>query len=359
MSLSVGIVGLPNVGKSTLFNALTRSKQADAQNYPFCTIDPNVGVVEVPDFRLKKLAEISHSKKVIPTAIEFIDIAGIVKGASEGEGLGNKFLSHIREVDAIVQVVRSFSDSNVIHVHNKVDPKEDAEVINLELALADLQTVSKRLDTTKRSAKGASAKEFEKQIELLDRVEKQLQTGKPARELEYNEDETILMKELQLLTMKPMLYVVNVDESSKTEIVVPKVSESTPQIEISAKLEAELADLSPEEAKEYLKELGMSETGLDKLISASYKLLNLITFLTSGEPETRAWTVRRGAKAPEAAGVIHTDFIKGFVKADVVNWEDFVSAGGWSKIKETGKMRLEGKEYVMQDGDVCYFHINS
>jgi hypothetical protein len=358
MSLSVGIVGLPNVGKSTLFNALTRSKQADAQNYPFCTIDPNVGVVEVPDFRLQKLAEISHSKKVIPTAIEFIDIAGIVKGASEGEGLGNKFLSHIREVDAIVQVVRSFSDSNVIHVHNKVDPKEDAEVINLELALADLQTVSKRLDTTKRSAKGASAKEFEKQIELLDRVEKQLQAGKPARELEYNEDETILIKELQLLTMKPMLYVVNVDESSKTETLVPKVSESTPQIEISAKLEAELADLSPEEAKEYLKELGMSETGLDKLISASYKLLNLITFLTSGEPETRAWTVRRGAKAPESAGVIHTDFIKGFVKADVVNWEDFVSAGGWSKIKETGKMRLEGKEYVMQDGDVCYFHIN-
>ncbi len=364
------------MGKSTLFNALTRSKQADAQNYPFCTIDPNVGVVEVPDFRLQKLSEISHSKKVIPTAIEFIDIAGIVKGASEGEGLGNKFLSHIREVDAIVQVVRSFSDSNVIHVHNKVDPKEDAEVINLELALADLQTVSKRLDTTKRSAKGASAKEFEKQIELLDRVEKQLQAGKPARELEYNEDETILIKELQLLTMKPMLYVVNVDEArTGSSAVIPAASgnpvpiessgfpiklgmTSAPQIEISAKLEAELADLSPEEAKEYLKELGMNETGLDKLISASYKLLNLITFLTSGEPETRAWTVRRGAKAPEAAGVIHTDFIKGFVKADVVGWEDFVSAGGWSKIKETGKMRLEGKEYVMQDGDVCYFHIN-
>ena len=329
MSLSVGIVGLPNVGKSTLFNALTRSKQALAANYPFATIDPNVGVVEVPDVRLQKLAEVSRSQKVIPTAIEFIDIAGIVKGASEGEGLGNKFLSHIREVDAIVQVVRSFSDSNVIHVHNKVDPQSDAEVINLELALADLQTVSKRLDTTKRSAKGASAKEFEKQIELLDRVEKQLQAGKPARELEYNEDETVLMKELQLLTMKPMLYVVNVDENTKSQILNPKVSETTPQIEISAKLEAELADLSPEEAKEYLKELGMNETGLDKLISASYKLLNLITFLTSGEPETRAWTVRRGAKAPEAAGVIHTDFIKGFVKADVVNWEDFASAGGW------------------------------
>lgn len=359
MSLSVGIVGLPNVGKSTLFNALTRSKQAEAQNYPFCTIDPNVGVVEVPDNRLQQLADVSRSQKVIPTVIEFVDIAGLVKGASEGEGLGNKFLSHIREVDAIVQVVRSFTDGNVIHVHNKVDPKNDADVINLELALADLQTVSKKLDNTKRAAKGAGAKEFEKQVELFDRVEKQLQAGKPARELEYNEDEAVLMKELQLLTMKPMLYVVNTDENTGPNTVHPKVSESTPQIEISAKLEAEVAELSPEEAKEYLKELGMNETGLDKLITASYKLLNLITFLTSGEPETRAWTVRRGAKAPEAAGVIHTDFVKGFVKADVVNWQDFVAAGGWSKIKETGKMRLEGKEYVMQDGDVVYFHINA
>ncbi len=358
MSLSVGIVGLPNVGKSTLFNALTRSKQALAANYPFATIDPNVGVVEVPDVRLEKLAAVSQSKKTIPTAIEFVDIAGLVKGASEGEGLGNKFLSHIREVDAIVQVVRSFSDSNVIHVHNKVDPQSDAEVINLELALADLQTVSKRLDTVKRSAKGAGAKEFAGQLQLFEKVEKQLQTGKPARELEYAEDEFVLMKELQLLTMKPMLYVVNVDENIGPNTRV-QISASAPQIEISAKLEAELADLSPEEAKQYLAELGMQETGLDKLIGASYKLLGLLTFFTSGEPETRAWTVRSGAKAPEAAGVIHTDFIKGFVKADVVNWEDFVSAGGWSKIKETGKMRLEGKEYVMKDGDTCYFHINS
>ncbi|MBI2038139.1 MAG: redox-regulated ATPase YchF [Candidatus Magasanikbacteria bacterium] len=356
MSLSVGIVGLPNVGKSTLFNALTRSKQANAQNYPFCTIDPNVGVVEVPDNRLQKLSESSSSLKIIPTVIEFVDIAGLVKGASEGEGLGNKFLSHIREVDAIVQVVRSFTDHDVIHVHNKVDPKNDAEVINLELALADLQTVSKKLDNTKRSAKGASAKEFEKQIAVLERVEQQLQAGKPARELEYNEDENILMKELQLLTMKPMLYVVNMDENIASA-EVPKVSESTPQIEISAKLEAELADLTEAEAKDYLKELGMSETGLDKLITASYKLLNLLTFFTSGEQETRAWTVRNGAKAPEAAGVIHTDFIKGFVKADVVNWKDFVEAGGWNKIRSTGKMRLEGKDYAVQDGDVCFFHI--
>ncbi len=355
MSLSVGIVGLPNVGKSTLFNALTRSKQAEAQNYPFCTIDPNVGVVEVPDARLQKLAEVSKSKKVIPTVIEFVDIAGLVKGASEGEGLGNKFLSHIRETDAIVQVVRSFSDSNVIHVGGKVNPQEDADIINLELVLADLQTATKKLDTVKRNAKGAAAKDFEKQIELFTRVEAQLQAGKPARDLEYNEDETLWMKELQLLTMKPMLYVVNVDEGGKATPIDGK----TPQIEISAKLEAELADLSPEEAKDYLKELGLNEAGLDRLITASYKLLNLITFLTSGEPETRAWTVRNGAKAPEAAGVIHTDFIKGFVKADVVNWQDFVEAGGWSKIKETGKMKLEGKDYVVKDGDVVYFHISA
>lgn len=353
MSLSVGIVGMPNVGKSTLFNALTRSKQADAQNYPFCTIDPNVGVVEVPDARLQKLAEVSKSQKIIPTVIEFVDIAGLVKGASEGEGLGNKFLSHIREVDAIAQVVRSFSDSNVIHVNNKVNPQEDADIINLELVLADLQVAKKKLETVKRNAKGASAKDFEKQLELFTRVEAQLQTGKPARDLEYNEDEVLWMKELQLLTMKPMLYVVNVDEGGHAA----QISEKTPQIEISAKLEAELADLNPEEAKDYLKELGLDETGLDKLITASYKLLDLITFLTSGEPETRAWTVKKGAKAPEAAGVIHTDFVKGFVKADVVNWQDFVAAGGWSKIKETGKMRLEGKDYVVKDGDVCYFHI--
>lgn len=359
MSLSVGIVGLPNVGKSTLFNALTRSKQADAQNYPFCTIDPNVGVVEVPDARLQKLAEVCQSQKIIPTVIEFVDIAGLVKGASEGEGLGNKFLSHIRETDAIVQVVRAFSDSDVTHVQNRVNPQEDADIINLELALADLQTATKKLATVKRDAKGAAAKDFQKQLELFARVEAQLQTGKPARDLEYNEDEILWMKELQLLTMKPMLYVVNTDEAQITDYRLQTTDTKSGQIVVCAKLEAELADLTPEEAKQYLQELGMDTTGLDKLITASYKLLDLITFFTSGEPETRAWTVKSGAKAPEAAGVIHTDFIKGFVKAEVVNWQDFVAAGGWSKIKETGKIRLEGKDYIVKDGDVCYFHISA
>ncbi len=360
MSFSVGIVGLPNVGKSTLFNALTRSKQALAANYPFATIDPNVGIVEVPDERLAKLSDVSKSKKIIPTTIEFIDIAGIVKGASTGEGLGNKFLSHIREVDAIAQVVRAFSDDNVIHVHNRVNPQEDADIINTELALADLQTVEKKLKAATTAAKGAGAKEFGPQVELFQKIFDHLQQGKPARQLEFTDDEMVHVREAHLLTMKPMLYVVNTDEeNNKSKNQEIKVDDKAPHIYISAKLEAELADLSPEEAKQYLHELGMEQTGLDKLIAAGYKMLNLVTFLTSGEPETRAWTVKQGTKAPDAAGVIHTDFIKGFVKADVCDWKDFVQHGGWSKIKETGKLRLEGKEYVVRDGDVVYFHISA
>ncbi len=358
MSLKIGIVGLPNVGKSTLFNALTRSKQAEAQNYPFCTIEPNVGIVQVPDNRLEKLAAVSKSLKIIPTAIEFVDIAGLVKGASQGEGLGNKFLSHIREVDAIAHIVRSFADNNIIHVHNRVNPKEDADIINLELVLADLETVTKRLETLRKSAKGVMVKEFEPQLTLCEKVYKHLEAGLPARSLDYNEDERLLIRDLHLLTMKPMMYVVNVDEQIKDNkeqgtIVEPGI----PNVYVCARLEAELADLSPSEAMEYMKDLGIVESGLDKIIRAGYKLLDLVTFLTSGEPETRAWTVKRGTKGPEAAGVIHTDFIKGYVKADVTNWEDFVACNGWVGVKESGKMRLEGKEYIVSDGDVVYFHI--
>ena len=357
--LSIGIVGLPNVGKSTLFNALTRSKQADAQNYPFCTIEPNIGVVEVPDERLQKLADVSKSKKIIPTAIEFYDIAGLVKGASEGEGLGNKFLSHIRETDAIVQVVRAFEGGNITHVHNKIDPKDDAEVINLELILADWQTVSNRLEKTKKNAKGSALKDAQKEINLLEKVYKQLEAGKPARLLEYNEDEMNILKDLHLLSMKPILYVVNTDELQIADFRLPNIENEASQINISAKLEAELAELSEEDAKEYMKELGMEQSGLDKLIKESYKLLDLVTFLTSGEPETRAWTVKKGTKGPQAAGVIHTDFIKGYIKADVCKWEDFVRFHGWSGIKESGKLRLEGKEYIVSDGDVIYFHVST
>lgn len=353
MSLSLGIVGLPNVGKSTLFNALTRSKQADAQNYPFCTIEPNVGIVEVPDDRLQKLAAVSKSKKVIPTAIEFVDIAGLVKGASEGEGLGNKFLSHIREVDAIVQVVRAFEDGNIVHVHNKIDPKEDADIINLELVLADLQTATKRLDNVKKGAKGAAAKDAKVEVDLLERVKAHLETGKAARLLEYTEDEMKFIRDLHLLTMKPLMYVVNCDE---------QLSNNGTQLEgepvyICARLEAELAELSPDEAKQYMKDLGMEQSGLDKIILAGYKLLNLVTYLTSGEPETRAWTVKAGTAAPQAAAVIHTDFEKGFIKAEVTKWEDFVQYHGWAGVKEYGKMQLAGKDYIVQDGDTCYFHI--
>lgn len=355
--LSLGIVGLPNVGKSTLFNALTKSKQAPAENYPFCTIEPNIGIVEVPDTRLKELANVSHSKKIIPTAIQFVDIAGIVKGASEGEGLGNKFLSHIREADAIVQVVRAFEDGNIVHVHGVINPQDDSDVINMELALADLATVTKRLDKTKRDAKGAAAKEKALEIATLEKIHTHLAEGNPVRTLTFTLDEHPIARELHLLTMKPMMYVVNVEEDMIGKRDFSSIFGTTPYIEISAKIEAEIAELSPEDASMFMEDLGMQETGLDKLIVAGYTLLDLITYFTSGPEETRAWTVKQGTLGPQAAGVIHTDFVKGYIKADIANWQKFVTHGGWNGVKEKGKMQLVGKDYEVQDGDVCYFHV--
>jgi len=353
MSLQIGIVGLPNVGKSTLFQALTK-KQVAAENYPFCTIDPNVGVVEVPDERLTKLAEISKSEKVLPTTIEFVDIAGIVAGASKGEGLGNKFLSHIREVDAIIEVVRHFEDSNITHVNGKVEPESDKETIDTELALADLETVSKRLKRLESEAKGNREANLLLTIDILKRIEAVLSEGKPARTIELDKDEKKLIKDLNLLTRKPLLYVNNIDEKE-----IGNVPETDTNINICAKLEADLATMSDDEVKEYLEAAGIKQTGLDKLIIASYKLLNLITFLTSGPKESRAWTIKQGTKAPQAAGAIHGDFEKGFIRVEVINWEDFVKYNGEIGAKEAGVMRLEGKDYTMQDGDTCYFRFST
>lgn len=362
--LSIGIVGLPNVGKSTLFNALTHSRKADAQNYPFCTIEPNVGIVEVPDKRLAQLSAISHSLKTVPTAIEFVDIAGLVKGASEGEGLGNKFLSHIRETNAIIQVVRAFEDKNIIHVSGeKANIKDDIETINLELILSDMDTVAHRLNSVSRLAKTSTDKKIKIEAELFKKIAEELEAGRPIRGLNFNEEEIKITKELNLLSQKPLIYAVNCSEDQLSDndfdIELKKIFSDDMFVKISAKLEQELIDLDEEEAKAYLNELGIGETGLDKMIATGYKILNLISFFTSGEPETRAWTVKIGAKAPEAAGVIHTDFISGFIKAEVANCNDFIETNGWSGLKEKGKMRLEGKEYVVKDGDVCYFHVKT
>ncbi|MEK7167210.1 MAG: redox-regulated ATPase YchF [Patescibacteria group bacterium] len=338
--LKVGIVGLPNVGKSTLFKALTK-KQVNIADYPFCTIDPNIGTVEVPDERLEKLAKISHSAKIIPTAIEFIDIAGLVKGASKGEGLGNKFLSHIKEVDAIAHVIKNFKES---------EPQTDIEIINLELILADLNIVEKKIETIKKQNKNNLDKILTKTTEILEKIKNNFEHEKLAQLVELSEEEKNLIKELNLLTLKPMLYVFNVDEK-----YLLNVSDEKDKLKICAKLEAELADLSEQEAQEYIKELKIKNTGLDQLIKASYKILNLITFFTSGPQETRAWTIIKGAKAPEAAGKIHTDFQKGFIKAEVIDWQNFIKVGDEVKAKEKGLMRLEGKEYIVQDGDVVHF----
>ncbi|MFA6422506.1 MAG: redox-regulated ATPase YchF [Candidatus Buchananbacteria bacterium] len=349
MSFSIGIVGLPNVGKSTLFKALTK-KQVDASNYPFCTIDPNIGVVAVPDERLQKLSKVSNSAKIVPTAIEFVDIAGIVKDAHKGEGLGNKFLANIREVDAIVQVIRGFSDENVIHVAGKVDAKSDKETIDMELIFADLETLEKRISSNQKDVR-AGKKEAKELEPILEKLKTGLENEKMASEIITDPEEMLLVKSLNLLTIKPMIYVLNVDED--------KIMQESDFIPISAKIESELAELSDEEAKEYLKELQLDSSGLDKLIKKSYEILGLITFFTSGEMESKAWTVKAGSKAPQAAGVIHTDFEKGFIRAEIINWKDLVEIGGETKAKEKGLVRLEGKDYIVQDGDVVHFRFSN
>lgn len=348
MSFKIGIIGLPNVGKSTLFKALTR-KQVDCANYPFCTINPNVGVVAVPDERLQKLAQISKSKKIVPTTIEFVDIAGLVRGAHEGKGLGNKFLSHIKEVDAICEVIRVFEDKNVVHVSGKIDPKDDMETINLELIYADLQQIEKRQGAAHSQAKSGD-KEKIAFANFLEKLKNNLSKNIPARDIEFTKEEKRFLKELQLLTVKPILYVLNTSENQKN---LPDIK---PSISISAKIESELAELPTKEAKILMKEYGMQESGLDKLIKASYKLLNLITFLTSGPKESRAWTVGANTKAPQAAGVIHSDFEKNFIRAEVIKYEDFIKYGE-KGCKEKGLLRIEGKDYVIQDGDVIYFRV--
>ena len=356
MSLQIGIVGLPNVGKSTLFTALTR-KQVLAANYPFATIDPNVGVVEVPDERVEKLAEKSQSKKIIHATVEFLDIAGLVAGASKGEGLGNKFLANIRETQAIAMVVRAFKDPNIIHVANRIDPKDDVEVIMTELEIVDLESVARKLDLLKSKLRAGTSRELEIEIALLEKLHAALSDGKPARAVEFTEDEAPFLKAAQLLTAKPILYIINCDEDQIADGSWNNgVEHLSPRIPVCAKLESELSELTQEEAKIMLTDLGMKESGLDQLIRVGYDTLGLMTFLTTGEDETRAWTIKKGSKAPQAAGVIHTDFEKAFIRAEVINWKDFL-AYGEAGSRERGLMRTEGKDYVMLEGDVVNFKV--
>lgn len=351
--LKVGIVGLPNVGKSTLFSTLTK-KQVDCENFPFCTIEPNVGIVEVPDDRVEALAQKSQSEKVIPTAIEFVDIAGLVKGAHKGEGLGNKFLANIREVDMILHVVRAFEDINVHHVDGSVDPARDVEVIETELAMADMSTVEKRLDAIKSKMKSGKTKDLEAEEAALQKVLDQLEQGHLASKADLSIDEQKLVSQYQLLTMKPLLYAVNVTEVSDAKEGVLGPGRLT--MPLSIKMESELVGMSKDEAKEFLQDLGFEESGLDRVIKKCYELLNLVTYFTSGPKETRAWTIEKGMNGPQAAGKIHTDFEKGYIRAEVINWKDFIELGEVGA-KEAGKLRVEGKEYIVQDGDVCHFRI--
>ena len=363
MSVKCGIVGLPNVGKSTLFNALTKAQIA-AENYPFCTIEPNIGMVEVPDPRLDKLAAIAKPQKVIPAAVEFVDIAGLVAGASKGEGLGNKFLANIRETDAIAHVVRCFEDPNVIHVANRIDPVSDIETINTELALADLETVGKQLSKNTKLAKTGGDKEAQRLVAVLEKAESALDQGRPARSVDWSKEELAVLKPLFLLTMKPTMYVANVAENGfRNNPLLAKIEayakqEGAPVVAICAALEAQIADMSDEDKKVFLADAGLTEPGLSRLARAAYALLGLQTYFTAGEKEVRAWTVVRGATAPQAAGVIHTDFERGFIRAEVAAYDDFVACGGELGAKEAGKLRLEGKDYVVRDGDVMHFRFN-
>jgi len=363
--MQLGIVGLPNVGKSTLFNAITRAG-AEAANYPFCTIDPNVGVVEVPDERLDRLAEMVKPQKVVPTVTEFVDIAGLVKGASKGEGLGNKFLSHIREVDAIVHVVRCFQDTNVTHVEGDIGPARDIETINMELVLADLETMEKRLERTRKMMK-THDKKYEAELKVLERIQEALDSGRPVRSVELESEEQVLLKDANFLTSKPVVYVANVSEDDLPEAEgndmveeVRKIAafENSEAVVVCGKIEAEIAELEEEEKSDFLADLGLHESGLDRLVRAGYRLLGLLTFFTAGPQEVKAWTIRRGTKAPQAAGKIHTDIERGFIRAEIVSYDDLMAAGSQTQAKEKGQVRLEGKEYIMKDGDVVYFRFN-